>query len=285
MTLWLLRCGWLTLPLTLGGAVAEAAADLDRPLALVLAVELWSVWAVLVVATLVPHPLGLTGLRVAAPAAMGVALWAAVVDGWTGTTVLAAGASVVTGMLVFLPAVAEQFVDAVSYGDERRLPLRVPGTLWLGPVELAWLVAVAGPVAGPLLLGGGQWVAGAVVVVVGLPAAVLALRSIYSLTRRFLVFVPNGVVLHDHLALTDPFLFGRSRLVRIGPARRGTGALDLTKGALGLAVEIRLDGEVSLPVAVGSDAVETVTDAVLVTPSRPASALAEAERRRLPVGA
>lgn len=281
MWLWVLRAAWLSLPLTVGGAVADAVEGLDRPLAIVIGVGCWGVWAALVVATLVPHPIGLTGLRIAAPAVLSTALWTAVVDGVSAISVLAVVSAMVTTSVVFLPVVAQQFVDALSYGDERRLPLRVPGLLWVGPIELAWVTVVAGTAAGPLLLGAEQWIAGAALLVIGLPAALLAARSLHALTRRFLVFVPNGVVLHDHLALSDPFLFGRSHLVSIGPAPRDSDGTDLTRGALGLALELRLDTTVRLPVASGAETVETEATAILVTPSRPAAALREAEKRGL----
>ena len=68
------------------------------------------------------------------------------------------------------------FVNGSAYGDERRLPLRPPAALLLGPLELAWAVCVIGTVAGPLLLAAGSWIVGALALVVGWPAAWFAAR-------------------------------------------------------------------------------------------------------------
>ena len=133
-----------------------------------------------------------------------------------------------------------------SYGDERRMPLRVPGPLLAGPLVLVWAVAVAGVAAGPLLLAARQWVAGAAAMAAGLPAAGVAVRSMHTLARRWLVFVPNGLVVHDPLVLVEPVLLRRADVRSLGPAPADTAALDLTRGALGLALEVRLVPPVSL---------------------------------------
>ena len=114
--------------------------------------------------------------------------------------------------------------------------------LVLGPVPLAWLAAVVAPVAGALLLAAEQWLAGAAVLAVGLPLAAVAVRALHGLTRRWVVFVPAGFVLHDHHALVEPVLFPRRSIRRLGPAPADPGpdTTDLTQGALGLALELEL---------------------------------------------
>ncbi len=106
---------------------------------------------------------------------------------------------------------------------------------------------------------------------------------LHTLARRWLVFVPNGVVVHDPLALAEPVLLARATVRGIGPAPADTRALDLTAGASGLALEVRLAEPVAVvPVAPGRHTAEVVrTDALLVTPSRPGRVLDEARRRRL----
>ena len=87
---------------------------------------------------------------------------------------------------------------------------------------------------------GSGWRAG-VLVVVGVPLAAVAIRALHGLSRRWVVFVPAGVVLHDLQALVDPVLFPRTSIRRLGPAPAdGDGAVDLTQGSLGLALELEL---------------------------------------------
>src|SRR4051794_38129120 len=77
---WVLRVVWALLPLTAGPALAAGLDGRSHAVQLVGAIGLWAGWAVGLLATLVPHPLGLTALRLLAPGAVG-AVVAAVVAG------------------------------------------------------------------------------------------------------------------------------------------------------------------------------------------------------------
>jgi hypothetical protein len=186
-------------------------------------------------------------------------------------------------VLVLLPETGELFVNGAAYGDERRHLLRPPAALLLGPLPVAGALLVAGVVTGPLLLAARSWVAGAVAVAIGAPVAVVLARALHSLTHRWVVFVPAGLVLKDHLALLDPVLLRRHLVTALGPAPADSDALDLTARAPGLALEVRLGEPVPLaqvtPGRRGSEARSPV--ALRFTPSRPGAVLAEAERRRL----
>ncbi len=142
---------------------------------------------------------------------------------------------------------------------------------------------VAAAVTGPLLLAARSWVAGGVALVVGVPVAVVLARALHSLTQRWAVFVPAGLVLKDHLALLDPVLLRRHLVVDLGPAPADSDALDVTARAPGLALEVRLREPVPLaqvtPGRRGSEA--RSPEALRFTPTRPGAVLAEAGRRRL----
>jgi hypothetical protein len=281
---WPARVTWLVLPVILGPAVGDALADASRSVQLVASIGLWVGWALVLVATLVPTTVSLTALRVAAPAAVAAAIAATVAEGPSAAAAVGLVGALVAAIAAFWPGTGEAFVAGSSYGDERRMPLRVPGPLLAGPLALVWAVAAAGVAAGPLLLAARQWVAGAVALAVGLPAAVAAVRSLHTLARRWLVFVPNGVVVHDPLSLAEPVLLRRVEVRSFGLAPADTAALDLTRGALGLALEVRLVPPVSLVLVAGGRAgvnEATTAEAVLVSPTRPGAVLAEARRRRL----
>jgi hypothetical protein len=284
---WPARATWALLPLVLGPALGAALDDRSRAVSLTGAGLAWGTWMVVLIAVLLPRTVSLTMLRIAAPLALAAANWAALAGDRTLLDALAVAGAAVTVVAAFSPLTGDTFVNGSAYGDERRLPLRVPGALLFGPVPLAGLAAVAGPVAGPLLLAARQWVAGAIVLAVGLPLAVFASRSLHGLSRRWVVFVPAGVVLHDHHTMVDPVLFPRRLVTGVGPATadQAPDSVDLTARSFGLALALRLSEPVELAPRRPDRAVEVVpVTTVLFTPTRPGALLAEATRRRLPVG-
>ena len=282
-TAWPARVAWLVLPLVTGPALGDALADASRPVQLVASVGAWALWLGVLIATLVPTTVSLTALRIAAPSAVVAAVAALVDTGASTGAVVGLVAALAAALVALAPETAEAFVDGSSYGDERRMPLKAPIALLAGPAELAWVAVVAGVCAGPFLLAARQWVAGGLALAIGLPAAWWGVRVLHILARRWLVFVPTGLVVHDQLTLVDPVLLRRGVLRAVAPAPAGSEAFDLTGGASGLALELRLAEAVSLlPVARRRSPaeLEDVT-AVLVTPSRPGRVVAEARRRRL----
>jgi hypothetical protein len=186
----------------------------------------------------------------------------------------------------FAPAVGAVCVNGPAYPNERRFPLRPPGALLAGPVPLAWLLTVAAIGAGPLLLAARQWVGGALALVLGWPLALLLLKSIHNLSRRWAVFVPAGIVLHDPLVLFDPMLIRRQDVAALRPAKAGNVTyLDLSQRAPGLGVEMDLAEATTVtllrPGRREGDPVEA--SRLRFTPTRPGAVLDEARRRRIAV--
>ncbi len=279
---WAFRLAWLSLPFLAGPALGAALDDASTPVRTLAATGLWVGWAVVLGASLVTSTVSLTVLRIGAPAAVAAAVAAALAGHVSPGGLAVTTASAAVALAAPLGAA---FVQGSAYGDETRLPLRPPGLLLLGPIELAWAGAVAGVIAGPLLLAARQWVAGAAALLVGLPVAAVCGRALHQLARRWLVFVPAGLVVHDPVGLVDSVLVRRADLASVGPAPAGTQALDLTQRALGLALEVRLRPGTTVAVLQrsGRDQAPATPAALLVGPTRPGEAVAEARRRRLPV--
>lgn len=279
---WAVRAAWAVLPLTAGPALGAALGDHSRPVQLVASTALWAAWAGVVTATLIAHPIALTVLRVVAPAALAAAA-AAAVDGHPSA--LALGSAALALVLAFAPETSARYVNGPAYPNERRLPLRVPGPLLLGILPLAWCLALGLPVAGALLLASGRWVAGGLVAVVGAPVAYLLLAAMNNLSRRWVVFVPAGLVLHDPIALADPVLFRRQDIEILRPAPADTDSLDLTQRAPGLALELILTEKVPMMLMrPGTRIGESGSSArLLFTPTRPGEVLKEAAARRIKV--
>lgn len=283
MPLWALRVVWLVLPVTSGSALASALDPRSASVRLVASVGLWLGWFAAVLALLVPRPVGLTVVRVLGPAALAAAAWAGLRDADGAAAGLALVTTAAAAATALLPEVGQTFLNGAAYGEERRHLLRAPGALLLGPIPLAWAVLVTAVVAGPLLLAARQWVLGVIAVALGGPAAVLLGRALHSLTQRWAVFVPAGMVLKDHLALVDPVLFRRTEVEVLHPAPAGSDSLDLTVRSPGLALELRLHDKVSVTrVVPGTRAGEPGRTArLLFTPTRPGAVLDDARTRRI----
>ena len=274
--LWALRVGWLALPLTVGFAIAGALDGTSTSVQVTAAALAWLAWGAVLVAVLVPRTTSLTVLRIGAPAALATAVWVSARNGVGPAEIVAlASTAVIAAAVLFLPVITDAFVDGSSYGPERRMALRVPGTLLLGPVELAWAVAVASLAAGPLLLAARAWVAGVAALAAGAVAARFAVFALHRLSRRWLVFVPAGIVLHDPVVLGEALLFPKRMVRSLGPATADTPATDVTGRALGLVLELQLNEP--------STVRDVQTDRLLFSPARPGALLREARDRGLPV--
>lgn len=284
---WGVAALWVTLPVVAGPTLADALDDTTSTFSTTVASLVWLTWGAVLAASLVPRVSTLTAVRIAVPAAPIALAWAALsVPDPGGGEVAAVTISVLAAIVSLAPQTADRFIDGSSYGIERRMALRAPGQLLLGPIELAWLVVVVAVAAGPLLLADTQWVAGALALVVGWPIAFVGVRALHSLAQRWLVFTEAGLVVVDRFALADTLLATRRALVSVGPAPADTDALDLTVRALGLALELRF-GEAQTVAPAGRGRRRppppVSTRAVLVSPTLPGQVLTEARRRRLPV--
>ena len=284
---WVLRGAWVVLVPLAGPALAAALSPTSTPVRAGASAALWAVWAATLLATLLPGPATLTGVRIVMPAAPLAVVWAAA----TGrpspvAAAMAVVATVAAAAAALAPAVGNAFVNSPAYPNERRHLLRAPGALLLGPVPLAWAVAVAAPTALVLLAAAQVWVGAAAALFVGLPAAVVAARSLHGLANRWLVLVPAGLVVKDAMTLADPVLFRRQVVLVLRPAPADTDSLDLTMGAPGLALELLLTEKVPMTLVKPKErrGEAGASARLLVTPSRPGVVLAEAAERSLPVG-
>ena len=279
---WAVRVWWAALPFTAGPVLADGLHNTAAAWRATASTGLWVLWAGVLVGALLAHPATLVLVRLAVPSAVAALVWAGLGGADWGEVALVAAITGAMAAVCLSSPVGQVFVNGISYGDEVRLLLRPPTVLLAGPLPIAAAVTVGGLVSGPLLLAAERWVVGVAVAVAGGALAVLGARSLYALTRRWLVFVPAGVVLHDHLAVQDPVLLRRRVVTAFGPAPRGSDAFDLSQGATGLILELTANQPISLtpPTRRRSRADEVQTSAVLIAPSRPGQAVALARQRQ-----
>ena len=281
---------WLSLPLTAGTSFANALDQRSTPVTLTAAIGLWSIWVVGLIAALAPSSVSLTTIRIVMPASVVASAWAAILapNGADFAQSLALGSTSMCAVLSLSAPVGYTFINGSSYGDEQRFPLRPPGPVVLGPLELVWVAMVASVLAGPLLLAAKQWVPGAVITALAVALCVIGARALHQLSKRWLVFVPAGLVLVDRTSLLDALLVQRHAVSSIGIAKEASGAVDLSAGAIGLQVELRLSTTDSIiPTPARRDRHKMIepldVDAVRFTPSRPGWVLDAAKGRRLSV--
>lgn len=282
LIVWLLRAGWLVLPVTVGFAVAGAMDGRTETASIVVLVAAWGTWAVGLIATLVLSVPSLTAVRLLAPLTVAAAMVSALTGAGVAPTALAVVGAGVVAVLSFTAEVGEAFVQGSAYGDERRFPVRVPAALLAGPLPLAWLLLAGTAMGGVLLLAASTWVVGAVVLATAIGLGALLVPRFHRLTTRFVVLVPAGFVVHDSLVVAQTSMFRRPEVASLGLALADTQALDLTGTTLGNAVEVSLRRPGQVVVAGRREHPQGQAVSLqrfLVAPSRPGRLLTEAVNR------
>ncbi len=275
---------WATLPFTLGALIAEALADAGGPFRSVASIGAWVWWFAALLAMTISRPVALTVARIAVPASLVAGAWAAIDAEDTTLTILGLANAALASIAVFLPDVGDRFADGISYGDERRFLLRPPGPVLVLAGPLAGMVTIAGVSIGPLLLADERWILGGIITALGFGAAYRGFTTLNQLTRRFLVFVPNGFVIHDTSVMPEPVLFTTREVTGLAPAVADTMAKDLTAQALGLALELTLAEATELTFVTGRASSEDETiRSLLISPTRPAAVMRVALERGLPI--
>ncbi len=270
------------LPLSVGVVLRDALTSWSHAPLIVVTVMLYAAWLVGLVALVALHPMSFTALRVVAPSAALLAIL-----GVRSSSAAIAALAIVHGLAACVSClhgtVAATCTQAASYGDEIRRPLRTPPLMCL---VLAFVVPliVGGIVTGPLLLADGRIPSGVALTVVGVPLAVLLCRSVHSLARRFVVFVPAGFVVSDPLTMFDPVLLPREKIqsIALAPPTPRVDGIDTRLGALVGAIVIELNEPGSFTLRRGRNVSDGITaSSVWCTPQRPSSVLATAAERRL----
>ena len=281
---WLATGLWIAQPFLLGPLLSEALDHASDSFSDIITLASWILWLGILISLAARLPVTLAIARIGVAGTLPAAAWAAIEVQETTPAVLGIAGSLGVTAAVLAPGVADSFIDGASYGDERRFALRAPGPVLVVLVVPAWAIVILGSTTGPILLADQQWFLGAVATIVGGSLAALAFNALYRLTSRFIVFVPNGLVLNDRTVLREPVLFARNQIVGLAPARTDTSATDLTASALGLALELKLNSAATLPLVTGRKSThEHSVRSLLISPTRPADVMHTAEQRGITI--
>lgn len=230
LVFWLSRTVWL-----LVGVVAPWSTLADgrsSAVSAVLGILGWTGWTAVLVALLVPSAVSLTVVRVVAPLAV-----VAAAAGAGAPAVIVTLASLV---LLVLPDTTDCLVQGGAYGAETRFLLRTPLPYVL-PAVLVWALLAGSLTGGILLLAAGRFVAGGILSAAGAVLAVLVPRRLHRLSRRWLVLVPAGIVVHDHMVLAETLMVRRSQIRGMDTATGNGEAADLTGGVLGSRIVVSMN--------------------------------------------
>ena len=237
----------------------------------------WAVWGVVVIASYISHPITLTVLRIGIPVVTGFMIFVAVTQGFSGSQIISAAVSVAVLLLSFSAEIGGIYVQASAYGDEKRFALRPPVVL-VAPILLSVLVADLSIIALPLLVAARNWTVAAVALV-GLYLSVrYLLPRIHLLSRRWLVFVPAGVVVHDEIVLSINLMIKKQDLIQIQLARDNSAAADLSALTWGVPLEFSFNKPLDVALSsIGAKHLNSVSaihaTSIIIAPSRPGAVL------------
>lgn len=226
LSLALAALGWLWV-----AARAPWSVSSDGGSDAVLTVGGWALWTAATVAVLVPSAISLTIARYLAPTA--------VVASIVAPDPSAAAGAAVAFVVVMTAGFADTMVQGGAYGDETRFCLRTP-VPYMVPAALVWCLHTGSLVAGAILAAEGAYAIGVPLLVVGVGLTATVPRRLHRLSRRWLVVVPAGIVVHDHLVLAETFMVRRSAVTRVDVAPGAGEAADLTGGVAGARLTISL---------------------------------------------
>lgn len=278
---------WATAPFSIGVAIDAALQQDTVQRQIGVSVCFWVGWGLILGSSIIRRPWGLTVIRVLTPTTLPALLAAHLYSHISaGILVMALTHATLASLLSLLPETGNAMVDGLSYGDEKRFLLRVPSAIAIGPLILLWAVVVLGLISGPIAVASENWIIGILLIGIGWPVSAFGFRSIHQLARRWIVFVPNGFVIHDYLATREPFLLRRQDILSLGPAPAnaetdGEEIVDVSQFALGPVLQVALHGEVEVVPRTRGVSEVKLAKKILFSPTRPGAVLQEARLRRL----
>ena len=239
--LWVARVAWVALALIPNGIAATLASH-GRTAQLVFTLGAWALWALGTLAIFWLSPYSLSALRMVAPlAAAGLvgfvfaslSTFNEVAFGDVAWPLVGVAVAVLALVCIFLPAFGSLHVQASAYGDEKRLLLRVPAAQ-IAPIAVAYLVLAALVVATLFAAAGEVWWLAAVCLVLTVLLFRVVVKSLHRFSRRWLVVVPAGVVVHDELLLAETFMVRTTAVTRVELSTTSGEALNLTGDIAGV---------------------------------------------------
>lgn len=277
-TKWITRIAWLIAAL-LPNSFSVDVDQLGSGANLALDVLSWTLWALVLVALWVPHPIALTTARMTSP--LVVILMCARLGGteWSPSAIVSSLLAVMTCVFIFTAEFGSEQAQAGAFGNERRFMLRLPAPLAL-PTVIGWLLFAVSVIGGPVVVASSNWQFAVPTALFTIVVLWFVPQRLHQLSKRWLVRVPAGWVVHDAVLLADNILVRTHELQSMNIAPNTTEAFDLTGLTGGTPLEISLRDSTTVRLTPFAARVTKTLDvvhtkAILVAPTRTSAPLAK----------
>jgi hypothetical protein len=199
----------------------------------------WILWAVVAIGTWIHHPISLTTIRCLAPIAVFYSAAYALSESLNSLNIAVVTCGIVSLMLMYTADYGSAHVQAGAYGNERRFLLRIPAPVVL-PTLITWALFATVLVVLENAVQSENYVLSIPLLLALIAMSWKFAPQMHRLSKRWLVRVPAGWVVHDDLLLAENLLVRSHNLVAIDFALAESDALDLSGMTRGVPIQISL---------------------------------------------
>ena len=199
----------------------------------------WILWAVVAIGTWIHHPISLTTIRCLAPIAVFYSAVYALSESLSSLNIAVVTCGIVSLMLMYTADYGSAHVQAGAYGNERRFLLRIPAPVVL-PTLITWALFATVLVVLENAVQSENYVLSIPLLLALIAMSWKFAPQMHRLSKRWLVRVPAGWVVHDDLLLAENLLVRSHNLVAIDFALAESDALDLSGMTRGVPIQISL---------------------------------------------
>ena len=199
----------------------------------------WILWAVVAIGTWIHHPISLTTIRCLAPIVVFYSVVYALSESLSSLNIAVVTCGIISLMLMFTADYGSAHVQAGAYGNERRFLLRIPAPVVL-PTLITWALFATVLVVLENAVQSENYVLSIPLLLALIAMSWKFAPQMHRLSKRWLVRVPAGWVVHDDLLLAENLLVRSHNLVAINFALADSEALDLSGMTRGVPIQISL---------------------------------------------
>ena len=199
----------------------------------------WILWALVAIATWIHHPISLTSARCLAPIAVICSVAFSLNESFSSANIAVSTCGIISLMLMFTAEYGSEHVQAGAYGNERRFLLRIPAPVVL-PTFITWTLFAVFIFVLESAEQNRNYSLGIPMLLVICAALWKFAPQMHRLSKRWLVRVPAGWVVHDDLMLAENLLIRSHNLSAMDFALADSEALDLSGMTRGVPIQITL---------------------------------------------
>ena len=199
----------------------------------------WILWAVVAIGTWIHHPISLTTIRCLAPIAVFYSAVYALSESLSSLNIAVVTCGIISLMLMYTADYGSAHVQAGAYGNERRFLLRIPAPVVL-PTLITWALFATVLVVLENAVQSENYVLSIPLLLALIAMSWKFAPQMHRLSKRWLVRVPAGWVVHDDLMLAENLLIRSHNLTAMDFALADSEALDLSGMTRGVPIQISL---------------------------------------------